>query len=557
MNASDNCSDNWHISNRIIRTQKSLNQLMSKLSRISLMAFVVGAFLGGILLATAGANFFDRGDIVATGATASTIATLDRVDSQPATVIPPAAVQGLEDSFTQVAELVSPTVVQIRSEKVQKTQQRTSPFEGTPFEDFFSRGVPGSPGSPGSPDIPNEFRSQALGSGVIISQDGFIVTNNHVVEGTENLEVKLFDGEFHDATIVGTDPNSDLAVIKIDVTGLNSLSFGDPENVRVGQWVLAFGSPLSADLDNTVTAGIVSAVQRSGSSLRQVNALPSFIQTDAAINPGNSGGALVNIRGELIGINSAILSRSGGSQGIGFAIPIDIVENVTSQLISTGEVKRGYLGISFGTVSPALAKAYDVPRAAAQVSTVEPGLAADKAGLKPGDLIVKVDDKKLNDYNALAVSIANRLPGETVQLAIVREGKEITVPVKLGLRPADEVIADRMRGSTPDVPSEEMTGLGLKLADLNAQTLQALGMEGDLAEKGVLIADIDTDSDAFRDAELRKGDIITEIDKKAVNGRSNFEKVYRNIDSGDTFIIRVHRFIGGVDQTFITALVKP
>ncbi|MCB0717363.1 MAG: Do family serine endopeptidase [Bacteroidetes bacterium] len=523
---------------------------MTNRKRLSMATVVIGAFLGGILLATSGANFLNLSELVGTDANASTTMILPSTQPPGNTVTPPPGVQGLEDSFTAVADLVGPTVVQIRSEKVQTVDRSQNPFQGTPFEEWFG-------GDRGN-QFPQEYRTNALGSGVIISNDGYIVTNNHVVDDSESLEVKLFDGEFYDAKVVGRDVSSDLAVIKIEANGLNNIAYGDPQAVKVGQWVLAFGSPLSEDLDNTVTAGIVSAMHRSGSSLRQVNALPAFIQTDAAINPGNSGGPLVNIRGELIGINSAILSRSGGSQGIGFAIPIDIVQNVVGQLIEHGEVKRGYLGILFGPVSPALAKAYDVSRSTAQVSSVEPGLPADKAGLKAGDLIVKVDDRPLNDYNELAVSIANRLPGDKVKLEIVRDGKEMTVPVTLGLRPGEEELAGRSRGESMDSGSEQtMSGLGIKLADLDDATVRALGVSRAELPSGVLVADIDPSSDAFRDAELRKGDIITELDKKAVQTRAEFEKVYRKIDSGDTFIIRVHRFVNGVDQTFITALVKP
>lgn len=517
-----------------------------------MLTVATGAFLGGILLATTGANFLDFGDMIGSkaNANASTI-----VDTAPNVITPSAGMISLEESFTEVSELVGPTVVQIRSEKVQTLESQAnpfagSPFEGTPFEQFFERNDGNT--------VPREYRSNALGSGVIISQDGYIVTNNHVVENAENLEVKLFDGEYYDAEIVGRDPNSDLAVIKIDVTGLNSLQYGDPDQVRVGQWALAFGSPLSEDLDNTVTAGIVSAVQRSGRSLSQVNLWPSFIQTDAAINPGNSGGALVNLRGELIGINSAILSRTGGNQGIGFAIPVDIVKNVTSQLINDGEVKRGFLGITFGPVSPSLAKAYDVSRNAAQVAEVTAGQAADKAGIKPGDLITKIDGEPLNDYNALAGSIANRLPGDKIEVTLVREGKQLSKSVTLGLRPSDDELAGRVgnRSNGSATSSKELSGLGLTLADVDEATLKSLRAE-DLDIRGVIVTQIEEGSDAYRDAELRRGDIITEIDKKAVSDHKSFNRIYGSIESGDTFIVRVHRITNGIDQSFITALVKP
>jgi serine protease Do len=418
-----------------------------------------------------------------------------------------------------------------------------NPFEGSPFEDFFRRQVP-----------PQEYRSQALGSGVIVGSEGYIITNNHVIAEAEELEVKLFGGEFHDAEVIGTDPNSDLAVIKIDVDGLPSVSYGDPADVRIGQWVMAFGSPLSEDLGNTVTAGIVSGLGRTSFQLSRLNSFSAFIQTDAAINPGNSGGPLVNLRGELIGINSAIYSRSGGYQGVGFAIPVNVVRNVVSQLIDTGTVERGFLGVMFGPISPALAEALDVPRGAAQIEDVTDGSAADEADLREGDIIVAVDGNALRDYNQLRTIIANKLPGEKAELSIVREDARLEKVVTLGRRD-EAALAAADRSPSAD-REDELSGLGITVRDVTQDVLNSLGIEGE-SISGVVIVNIDSASDAYRDAELRVEDIIVEIDKKKVRSREEFEEAYDAIPDGEAFIVRVIRPGRGSVRSFVTALTKP
>lgn len=520
---------------------------MNTRQRTSLFVLIAAAFVAGILFTTAGANLFDNGDGVGTPAEAREVRGSDA--DQTALVEPSPAALSLEETFTQVAERVNPAVVQIRTEKVASARSN-NPLEGTPFENFFDF------------DAPREFRSDALGSGVIVREDGYIITNHHVVDQADELEVMLYDGTFVDAEVIGSDQSSDLAVIKIARDGLPTVPYGNMDNLRVGQWALAFGSPFSQELSNSVTAGIISAIGRTGTSLGRLNMFSAFIQTDAAINPGNSGGALVNLRGQLIGINSAILSRSGGNQGIGLAIPVDVVENVISQLISDGEVSRGFLGVVFSNISPALSRAMDVPRGAAQITMVEPDSPADRAGLRVGDIISAVDGRELTDDAQLRVIIANHLPGDQVELTIIRDGEREQVDITLARRDPNLLAGNVDQGGT-DGPSP-MEGLGLSLGELTPAVLEAAGIAANaegLPSSGVVVTDVDRSSDAFREAELRPGDIITEVDRRAIAGRADFERIYKDLDPGAAFIVRVARVVAMPDgpetQTLITALTKP
>jgi len=516
---------------------------MSVRKKISVAAIVVVAFVAGIMFTTAGANLFGSSQSVPAASQASTT-TFEGTTalSNPA----PAAVADFETAFTQVAEAVNPTVVQIRAQRIVERDMR-SPFEGTPFEDFFRRG----PGGDGEPEA-----RQGLGSGVIIRSDGYIITNNHVVDGADEVSVLLQGNQQYDAEVVGTDEFSDLAVIRIEESGLPSVSFGTNDSVRAGQWVLAFGSPLSADLENTVTAGIVSAVGRVSDATTQINAASELIQTDAAINPGNSGGPLMNLQGELIGINSAIYSRSGGYQGIGFAIPVDVVRNVTSQLIDQGEVQRGYLGVRFDGVSETLADALDVPRGAAQITRVESDTPAEEAGLEQGDIIVAVEGRELNNFNQLRTIVSNKRPGETVDMRVVdQNGNERSVSVTLTTR--DDLIA---QGPSNDGGSEEedsMESLGLTLQTVTPNMLRQLGIENAEQYQGLMIADINRTSEAFQDAGLRPRDIIVEVARERVRDREAFMAVYGDIPSGENFLVRVVRMQGQEPTSFVTALTKP
>ncbi len=454
----------------------------------------------------------------------------------------------LENAFAAVADVVNHTVVQIRTERV-VTADAVNPFHGTPFEDFFSpfRG-PGDRGE--RREAPRrEFRSQGLGSGVIVRDSGYIVTNNHVVRDADELTVQLQDGRTLEAEVVGTDAFSDLAVLKVEATGLPSISLGDASTLRVGQWVLAFGSPLSEQLNNTVTAGIVSAVGRLSSAGEGVQ---QYIQTDAAINPGNSGGPLVDLRGRLIGINTFIYTQTGGYQGIGFAIPVDTVRTVTDELIESGSVRRARLGVQYGPASDSLVRALGLPRGAAQVVDVVEKSAADEAGVEAGDVIVSVDGKQLDNHLELSSFIATRKPGDKIRLGLNRNGEQQTVQVTLGAAEAAETAASASRsGGSGEARMRE--DLGLSLADVTPALARRFGLDGD--ERGALITDVDPSSEAYRSANLRPGQLIVELDRQPVTSAADVERIYKAVPPGRTFLVRVLQ--GEQRNTLVTALTKP
>jgi serine protease Do len=513
---------------------------MSAKGKVSAAAFLAAMFFAGVMFATVGANIFHLGDLVGT----ESLADGTEIDESQI-----GAAMDLQDAFTAVAESVNPTVVQIQSERMarQGDGQGENPFEGTPFEDFFGP-FGGGPQGPGIPQA-------GLGSGAIVRPNGFIVTNNHVVEGADELIVKMFDGTEYDAEVVGTDPYSDIAVIRIEADDLPYITMGESEELKAGQWVMAFGSPLDPDFSNTVTAGIISAIGRlqpqEGS-----NGVQNYIQTDAAINPGNSGGPLVDLQGRMVGINTAIFTRTGGYQGIGFAIPVNTVQNVTDQLIETGQVERAQLGVEYAPASESLIEALDLPRGAAIVANVVPGSAADRAGLLAGDAIVGINDEELTNPFQVSQIIGSLRPGERISLTINREGEVSTVNITLGAVPNGEETAQADRqGSTPDEPQQGrmMEELGLALSDITPQIASRYELEENL--EGVIITDIDPASDAFREANLRTGMIITEVDREIVTNLSDFNEVYRQVESGSSFLVRVVQPNQG--GTLITALKKP
>ena len=523
---------------------------MSVKKKFPLFLFVASAFLAGILFTSMGASIFSSSEITAVSHAGGKLIGNGTTGFNNATAT--SAVE-LEDAFTSVAESVNPAVVQIRSEK--KVAQGSSfggnPLEGTPFEDM----VP-SPNSNGGSDF---FLSEGLGSGVIASSNGYIITNNHVIDNSDQLEVRLHDGRFYDATIVGTDPLSDLAVIKIDSDNLPYISYGSINDVRVGQWVMAFGSPLSQDLGNTATLGIVSATERTSDQITNLNLFSSFIQTDATIYPGNSGGPLVDINGRLIGINSAIFTKSGNFQGIGFAIPVDVVENVATQLVEQGVVKRGFLGVSFAPVSETLSEVLSVPRGSAQITSVTQGSAADQAGLKQGDIILQVDNRNLLEHNQLRTIIANKRPADTIGMRIIRDGAELDKEVILGERDASLNARPARRQPEPvnQGSVELLKSIGLtRIETLDDSFLEELGLE-EIDIEGVIIIEISPNGMAFRDAQLQRGDIIVEVAGERIAEKDDFMRAFQSLDSGETALIRVMR--PQMDQfvSFLTALEKP
>ncbi len=474
-----------------------------------------------------------------------------------------ATARDLESAFMDVAARVNPAVVQIHSARLMAEGgpgMQGNPFQGTPFEGFFNG--PGGQGGQGMPQMPEQ---EGLGSGAFIRADGYIVTNNHVIDGADELTVRTFDGRTLPATVVGADPFSDLAVLKVEGDRFPTISFSGSGAVRVGQWVMAFGSPLSEDLSNTVTSGIVSAVGR-----RQGGGIQDYIQTDAAINPGNSGGPLVNLDGDIVGINSAIATRTGGFMGIGFAIPVDVVRNTVEQLIENGSVERGLLGIQFSAISPALARALSVPLSSVQVAEMSEDAdgrrpAAD-AGLQVGDVITAVDGHQLSDNRELVSLISNKRPGDTVEITYNRDGDNRTARVRLGRRPTADVADATPDGGAPEgddaAPQAEpermtMEGLGITLQDVTPTNARQFGLGKPDEVEGVLIVDVDRQSEAFRDAGIQAGDVIEEVDRQPVGSRSDFERAYGGVDGGDTFLVRVRRTRGTQSSTFLTALTKP
>jgi len=370
----------------------------------------------------------------------------------------------------------------------------------------------------------------------------------------------LYDGRTFTAKVVGRDQNSDLAVIRINETGLPTVTLAPPAIVRVGQWVMAFGSPLDEALDNTVTAGIVSAIGRTSNRLARINLYSDFIQTDAAINRGNSGGPLVNMSGQLVGINSAILSPTGNNAGIGFAIPVSIVSNVATQLIDKGRVDRGFLGIRFDRVSQSLANVLDAPPGSAQVSQVEENSAADKAGVEVGDIIAGIDGVELADYLLLRTTIGNKSPGDQVLLNIIRGEDRIKIEVTLGTLP-DQFARNNETSETKREEDGTLDELGLQLRNLDSETLQERFRVSDEVE-GVWIQSIDESSAAFDESDLRLNDVIIEIDGKSVTNVDDFKRVYRDIKPGTSFLVNVLRSQAVSENTseFLslrTALTKP
>ena len=513
---------------------------------VPITIIVASTFVAGVLFATLGANLFNQGDHMGSDLQASVPSIIRGAELSPQ--------YSIEEAFINVTAMVNPSVVQITS-----LQEPTAPPAMRFFFDDGSR-------RRFAPEDESKRRfapQQGLGSGVIIRSDGYIVTNNHVVADASKLHVMLHDGSVERAEVVGTDGTSDLALIKIHQDDLSSIPLGVTEEIRVGQWVLAFGSPLSRALDNSVTAGIVSALNRTSAQLSNLNPHSSFIQTDAAINRGNSGGPLVNLKGQLIGINTAILSPTGLSSGVGFAIPVDVVDNVITQLIEKGSVDRGYLGIQFQNVSLALVKALRVPPGSAQITAVMPGSAAYRADLETGMIITRVNDILLNESNQLRVLIANMSPGDEVVLEIAdgTESKQFTI--ELGLLDLESIYREEAIEDDRDSRPIEVPELGLTLQTFDAEEFaQQAELENVPGFDGVVVQDVDEYGPAFTDSELRRGDIIVEIDRKPISNLREFQRIYYGLNRGDVLIVKVKRLAEVSNETgvfidVLTALTKP
>ncbi len=438
----------------------------------------------------------------------------------------------MPDSFADLAAAQSKSVVNISTTKLVRPRFPghggfgQNPFGGTPFDQFFQQFFNQMP--------PRE--SHALGSGFLISKDGYILTNNHVIDGADEIMVKLKDETELPAKVIGTDAKLDIALIKIEGRHFRPVTMGDSDKLRVGDWVVAIGNPFG--LEQTVTAGIVSAKGR------VIGAGPydNFIQTDAAINPGNSGGPLFNTRGEVIGINTSIITRSGGSNGIGFAIPINLARSVLTELKRDGHVQRARLGVAISDIDKETEKALGLPdRNGVLVPQVEAGSAADRAGLRAGDVIIALDGKPVRRAHELPIRIARHHPGDRVVVRIIRDGKTLDLPVELEEMPDDQ--AGTSRGNAP-----KRHAMGVAVTTLDRKERERLHARVD---HGVVINRVLRGSPAAR-AGLARGDVIYRINGDAINGIRDFRRFERLLAKGNALRVLVDR---RGDQVF--AVVQP
>jgi serine protease Do len=437
--------------------------------------------------------------------------------------------KSMSNQFVDVADKVSPSVVTITASKVTKINNPLADLN-LPFE-FFGFDAP---------QKEKEYRSSALGSGVIV-QDGYVITNNHVVKDAEEIKIVLSDKREFDAELVGGDAKTDIALLRIKGDKLPAAQLGESNNVRVGEWVLAIGSPFSAKLGNTVTHGIVSGLGRSGMRL---STYESYIQTDASINPGNSGGALVNLDGEVIGINSAILSRSGGSNGIGFAIPIDLAKKVMNDLIKEGRVIRAWLGINIQELNQDLSESLGLDGIeGVLVSDVVEDSPASEAKLKAGDVIMKVNNDEVNSPSELQINISSRSPGETVKLTIIREQKTKYVNVKLEELPGEKTLAD-IEGEESEID------LGFTVRSNNEEIAREFGLD---TQSGVVIVKVSVTSEIYQKG-VREGDRIVTMEGKTIKDLDDFHKVYDAIEKNQTVLILIETKNGV--KRFITVKAK-
>ncbi|HEX9788133.1 MAG TPA: DegQ family serine endoprotease [Candidatus Binatia bacterium] len=433
--------------------------------------------------------------------------------------VEPRSFSGLPD-FVHLSKKIKPIVVNISTTQVSEgrgQQEFGSPFgDDDPFNDFWRRFF-------GGPMPRGPQRQRSLGSGFIIDGDGSILTNNHVVENASKIVVKLSDDQEYEAKVVGRDPKTDIAVIKINAkTHLTAANFGDSDTLEVGEWVVAIGNPFG--LDSTVTSGIVSA---KGRHIGQ-GPYDNFIQTDASINPGNSGGPLVNLRGEVVGINTAIFSRTGGNIGIGFAIPINLVKELLPQLRGKGKVVRGYLGVLIQKVTPEIAESLGMEKGyGALVANVSRDGPAERAGVKVGDVIIEFDGKEVKDSGDLPIIVARTAVDKKVRMKVLRDKKETYLNVAVGELKDEEVVAT----------APEKGELGLTVQRLTPQMAESLGLE---RAEGVVVTAVESAS-AADEAGIRRGDIIVEVDRKAVRSLDDYKKAVAGARKGRGVLFLVRR----------------
>ncbi len=433
----------------------------------------------------------------------------------------PAQMLETSRAFSEIVNSVSPSVVNISTTKV--ISRDTLPFSEDPFFDLFRPFHDFG--------LPRKWKEQSLGSGVIVSGDGYIITNNHVVEKADEIRVTLYDKRSFRGKVVGADPKTDIAVVKISAEKLPTIPLGDSDRLQVGEFVLAIGNPFG--LSHTVTMGIISAVGRANVGIADYE---DFIQTDAAINPGNSGGPLVNVKGELIGINTAIFSRSGGYQGIGFAVPSNMARLVMDQLMKQGKIVRGWLGVTIQDITPELSQKFGLKDSrGALVGDVSKGSPAEKAGILRGDVVLEFNGKEIKSVGGLRNMVAQSKVGSQATVKILRNGKEHELTVVIAELPK-EIAGAPSEPSPEDIRRNVFSGI--TVMDLTKEIARQLGLGPN--EKGVAVVRVEPGS-AAEEGGLKKGDVIQEIDRKRVGGLGDFNRIASSIEPGETTLLFVNR----------------
>lgn len=443
--------------------------------------------------------------------------------------IPPKVTEQLEateKAFVEISKRVVPAVVNISTTKITKGLEQSpfAPFFQDPFfrrffgDEFFR-----------DHEMPKRRREQSLGSGVVVSEDGYIITNNHVIAGADEIKVTLSDRRDFVGKLVGADPKTDIAVIKIKENDLPTIVWGDSDKIHVGEFVLAIGNPFG--LNSTVTSGIISAKGRANVGIADYE---DFIQTDAAINPGNSGGALVNIRGEIIGINTAIFTRSGGYMGIGFAVPTNMARSVMDSLVKEGRVTRGWLGVYIQDITPDLARQFKLSvNQGALVSDIIEGSPAEKAGFERGDVIVQYNGKEVENTGHLRNMVAQTAVSKVVDVKVIRDGREKALKVTIAELPAEVAKGERDEGGKVEGIFE-----GVTVQNLTPEYRERLDIPDKI--KGIVVTEVETASPA-EESGLKAGDVILEINKKATKTVNDFNKILNDITKGEGVLVLVYR----------------
>jgi len=507
---------------------------------ISLLVFGVFCLLAGLFLAS-GLDLPRKGsaDPVPLSATEQQGSPAEEIDISRHNLFE------TEKAFTEISRTITPAVVSISSSRIVKDPHQgygeSRRFEG-PFEEFFKQFQP--------PE--GEYKTEGLGSGIIVRKDGYILTNNHVVEGAEEIEVTLLNNKTYEAEIIGRDPTTDVAVIKIDGDDFPAAKLGDSDAVEVGQWALAIGNPMR--LSFTVTAGIISAMARNINIIPGNYSIENFIQTDAVINPGNSGGPLVNLKGEVIGINAAISTRTGYYQGYGFAIPINLAKRIMEDLIEFKKVIKPILGIQISNITPELGEALGLkdPVGVLIQDFTKDVSPAREAGVKRRDVVVDVDGVKVRKTNELQSLIAQHHPGDVVTLGIIRDRKSINIDVKLEEIPEDA--EPTVASGETEAPSSGR--LGLRVESLTSELAESLGLE----RSGVIVSEVDRNSPAMEASPypLKRGDVILEMGKgEKIESLGDYQKTVDQLEPGERVLLYVARPTGSGTSRMYTSIKVP